>query len=304
MAVYDCCTFFNENDLFEIRLNQHWDFVDKFIVVEAGETHTGIKKPFNFDHERFKPYAEKIVYRTFDSFKETIKSHPEYYDPFNAQINDFKQEWINDNYQQSYVQSALKELGAQDSDIILVQPVDEIIRKEAFYQALEVFKDPSTYTVTDPQGGRLTVKDMRPMFAFQLDLYVFKFNWLARRNNFDGQITEYCNYKKVIPLTARFVGLHTHPPIPNGGWHFSYADSGVGEKVLYKMRSFAHATDPGRGINGKTKMQSSDEDEAIQILVNEFHPQVVPMTAETHPEYVLNNLEKYKDYILPLDSDI
>jgi hypothetical protein len=44
--------FFNENDIFEIRLNQHWDFVDKFIVVEAGETHTGLKKPYNFDHER------------------------------------------------------------------------------------------------------------------------------------------------------------------------------------------------------------------------------------------------------------
>jgi len=32
MAVYDCCLFFNENDIYEIRLNQHWDFVDKFIA--------------------------------------------------------------------------------------------------------------------------------------------------------------------------------------------------------------------------------------------------------------------------------
>ena len=39
MTRYDCCMFYNENDLFEIRLNQHWDFVDKFVVVEAGETH-------------------------------------------------------------------------------------------------------------------------------------------------------------------------------------------------------------------------------------------------------------------------
>ena len=59
--IYDCTMFFNENDLFEIRLNQHWDFVDKFIVVEAGETHTGNKKPYYFDHERFASYMGKLV---------------------------------------------------------------------------------------------------------------------------------------------------------------------------------------------------------------------------------------------------
>ena len=63
MTVYDCTMFFNENDLFEIRLATHNEFVDKFIVVEAGETHTGHKKPFNFDHERFKPWADKFEIR-------------------------------------------------------------------------------------------------------------------------------------------------------------------------------------------------------------------------------------------------
>ena len=68
MAVYDCCSFLNENDIYELRINQHWDFVDKFIVLEAGETHTGLKKPFNFDQKRFEKYSEKLIYRTFDSF--------------------------------------------------------------------------------------------------------------------------------------------------------------------------------------------------------------------------------------------
>ena len=72
MAVYDCFPFFNENDLLEIRINQHWDFVDKFIITEAGETHTGKPKPFNFDHERFEQYKSKVIYRTFDSFETEI----------------------------------------------------------------------------------------------------------------------------------------------------------------------------------------------------------------------------------------
>ena len=35
MAVYDCSPFFNENDIYEVHLKEHWDFVDKFISVEA-----------------------------------------------------------------------------------------------------------------------------------------------------------------------------------------------------------------------------------------------------------------------------
>ena len=39
--IYDCFTFFNELDLLEIRLNVLKDVVDNFVLVEAGETHTG-----------------------------------------------------------------------------------------------------------------------------------------------------------------------------------------------------------------------------------------------------------------------
>ena len=80
MTVYDCTLFWNENDLYELRLNQHWSFVDKFIVVEAGETHTGNKKSFNFDHKRFEKYKSKIIYATFDSFQEEILKHSELLD--------------------------------------------------------------------------------------------------------------------------------------------------------------------------------------------------------------------------------
>ena len=76
MTVYSCCMFLNENDLFEIRLNEQWDYVDKFIVIEAGETHTGLKKPLQFDHARFEKYASKIVYHTFASFDEEMPKYP------------------------------------------------------------------------------------------------------------------------------------------------------------------------------------------------------------------------------------
>ena len=36
--IFDCFTFFNENDLLELRLNYLNDVVDKFIIVEANKT--------------------------------------------------------------------------------------------------------------------------------------------------------------------------------------------------------------------------------------------------------------------------
>ena len=296
MAVYDCSMFFNENDIYEIRLNQHWDFVDKFVVVEAGETHTGAKKPLNFDHERFKPYADKIVYRSFDSFEDAIREFPEYYDERDAHIHDYGADWIRDNYQGNYIFKVLKEIGAKDDDIILHTPPDEMIKKSAMMEALERFKDPSTYTVTDA-SGRISVEDSRPIFYFMLRMYVYKFNLLAFESIEQGSISEFGNHRKIFPSLARACNLKTHPAIENAGWHFSYADNTDGERVLQKMHSWAHARDPGRGVNGARRIDSATANDALTILQNEFAPKLSDISLDTHPEYVVNNIDKFQNYI-------
>ena len=297
MTVYDCCPFFNENDIFEIRLNQHWDFVDKFIVVEAGETHTGLKKPLNFDHERFKPYADKIIYRSFDSFEETIKQFPEYYDELNAKLLDYKPEWIRDSYQANYIFKVLKDIGAQDSDLVLLSPPDEIVKKSAFEQAAKIFSETDQVFDVIDRSGRVSITGTRPIVHFCMKMYIYKFNLLSVDNVPQPMLTEFGNHKKIFPNLARNVGIHTHPHIDYAGWHFSYADNTDGEKVLTKMKSWPHATDPGKGLNGGRRMDITTPIEAIQILVNEFNLRIESIGPDTHPEYILNNLEKFKDYI-------
>ena len=44
MKVYDCIIFNGENRILEIRLNELNNFVDFFVIIEFGETFTGIKK--------------------------------------------------------------------------------------------------------------------------------------------------------------------------------------------------------------------------------------------------------------------
>ena len=42
--VYDCFLFWKEFDVLEIRLNELFSIVDKFIIIESAYTHSGLKK--------------------------------------------------------------------------------------------------------------------------------------------------------------------------------------------------------------------------------------------------------------------
>ena len=52
--IYDCFTFFNEFDLLEIRLNELDSVVDKFVLVEATKTFSGLDKPLYFNENKNK----------------------------------------------------------------------------------------------------------------------------------------------------------------------------------------------------------------------------------------------------------
>lgn len=289
MTVYDCCMFLNENDLFEIRLNTHWNFVDKFVVIEAGETHTGDPKPFNFDHERFKKYSEKLIYVKFDNFQDEI-------DKYSTLLLDAvairdrgptmtTDDWIRNNFQANYLYKVLMDLGAKDDDIVYISCLDELIHEQAFNESKKIFDQ------------NLSFDGYRPTFGFHFNLYVYKFNLLHKhwRDHVAGMITQFGNFKIVLPSTMRERGMATHPSIPNAGYHFTFLDDTNGEKVLAKQRSWAHSRDvyPGR----KVKYDHITLEEAMQRLWEDYPHTIVPITAETHPKYIVDNLDKFQQYI-------
>ena len=288
MAVFDCCSFLNENDLYEIRLNQHWEFVDKFIVIEVGETHTGLKKSLNFDHERFKPYSSKLVYVTFDNFAEEIAKHPELIDSVTqnaANPGQHSDDWIRCYFQDNYLFKILSDLGANDNDVVYVSCLDEIIKKEAFYQGLERFNTSELFN------------GLRPTFYFQLYLYAYKFNLLHKgwESHYAGLMTEFGNFKKMLPASIRHQGIRTHSNIQDGGWHFTTLDDTDGEKVLNKYRSWAHSRDqyPGQ----ETKFNYTNKEQALNRFFQDYPVTLVDIKEGTHPSYIVNNLEKFQNFI-------
>jgi hypothetical protein len=290
MTVFDFCSFLNENDLYEIRLNQHWDFVDKFIVVEVGETHTGLNKELKFDHKRFEPYASKLHYVTFDNFQDEINQYPELLDDTATANRGAAQEsddWTRCYFQDNYLVKILNDLGATDDDIVYASCLDEIIKKEAFEKCMESFNNK-------------TIKyqhDLRPIFFFHLYLYAYKFNLLHKHwtDHYAAIMTEVGNFKKILPASIRHHSIMTHKQIPDAGWHFTFLDPTEGELVLEKQRSWAHSKD--KYIGKKTKFDHTTTEEALERFFHDYPVTKVSITDQTHPKYIVDNIDKFKNLI-------
>ena len=320
MAVYDCFPFFNENDLLEIRINQHWDFVDKFIITEAGETHTGKPKPFNFDHERFEQYKSKVIYRTFDNFDTEIAENKTLLDSHSImdrkKVGQVTEDWIRDHFQGNYPLKILDEISANEDDIIYISALDEMLNHDAFQQGIDRFKDkeilypiyyqeewngPENTPISRPisiSSWSGTMQSLRPSFGFVLDIYNYKFNLLCTTNTnvSVGQMTEFSTFDHVHPSTMRSLGLGTHPSIANAGWHFAFMDGTDGNQVLAKLQSWAHSQDYDPETK-KPNWGATNVDEALKRLFYNSKISKVDMTTESHPPYLMKNLDRYRNYL-------
>ena len=289
--VYDCCMFLNENDLYEIRINQHWDFVDYFIVLEAGQTHTGVPKPFKFDQKRFEKYSSKLKYFQIDNLDEEMLKFPRLVD--NNLINSkfgptfHKPDWLRDQFQADYMAKILFDLGATNEDITYFSCLDELLKKEAFEECVKI--------IDQKQVTNLNGVNFSPIFGFDMYLYAYKINLLHVRHHVVGMLTEIGNFKKMSPARIRHLGLMTHPPIQDGGWHFTFLDPTDGELVLEKQRSWAHSKDFYQGK--KTKFDHTTKEEAVARFFEDYHPTLVEIKEGTHPPYLLENLDKYQNLI-------
>jgi beta-1,4-mannosyl-glycoprotein beta-1,4-N-acetylglucosaminyltransferase len=295
--------FFNENDIFEIKLNEQWNFVDKFILVEAGETHTGNKKSFNFDHKRFEPYKEKIVYVNFDSFTEEMPKYPWLLDEF-ARVhynrpNQTPQDWQRDHFQANYIIKVLMDLGAKDDDLILITCLDEIVSESAFYTAKEIFNDKnSLFDAVCGWDNRVVYNNIRPYVFFEMYSYFYKINILKNKARCGAALTELGLLKKIFPTTLRQSNVSTHEDVRDGGWHYTYMDDTDGDLVLRKCQSWGHSndlTDTGKKISEFSK------EEAMEWLFRVFDISIpkslVSVTQPNHPKYLVDNLDRFQKYI-------
>ena len=256
--IYDCCCFFNENELLELRLNTLNKVVDKFVIIESNKTHAGNHKPQNFDIERFSKFKDKIIY-TF------IENMPP-----------FRNSWQYENYQRDYILEILKNENVSPDDIIIVSDLDEI----ASVEAIELYKQ-------NPNG---IVALSQRFYNGYLNLFnETETPWLKAR------ILSYKDFnttQTLSPTDVRFARVSY--TIPNGGWHFSYM--GGADCIIKKLREFAHQEFNNDYYINKERIEECLKNNT-DILARKHSYKKVELD-ESFPKYLLENQDKYKEMIL------
>ena len=212
--VYDCFQFFNELDMLKIRLNVMSPIVDKFVISEATETFSGLKKPLYYEEnkEMFAEFADKIIHVVVDDTPEGY-THD------------------RDTFQKNAVTRGLKD--CTDEDIIIFSDLDEIPNPEKIKEILKDFQEDKIYHFA------------QRLFYCYLNMEEVSGNLLSYAGEFEGVErkkwigSKMCSYKllreqNLMLGELRFperkeIGIR----VEDGGWHFGYM-GGHGEKDIKK----------------------------------------------------------------------
>jgi len=203
VKVYDCFLFFNELDILEIRLNELYDVVDYFVIVENSLTHSGKQKPLYYveNQKRFAKFQDKIIHI------------------IGPKIEKAKDAWVRENAQRNDILLGLNE--AKDNDVVLITDVDEIIKREK----VQEIKD-------------FVAKGKEPM---RLGLKMYRY--FINRRDMEVNIWRLAvagSYKTVKELKPQFLrtDLKSEFTVDDAGWHFT--SLGWMKNYVYKLESWAH----------------------------------------------------------------
>jgi beta-1,4-mannosyl-glycoprotein beta-1,4-N-acetylglucosaminyltransferase len=209
VKIYDCFLFFNEFDILEIRLNELYDEVDYFVLVENPLTFSGNEKPLYFEEnkKRFSKFSDKIIH--------IISQKVDTHNP-----------WIRERCQRDDILLGLK--GAKNEDVIIISDVDEIIKKEKIKEIKKMVS----------QGNE-------PM---RLSMKLYRYFLNRRDIDIDGSgrgidmwaLAVAGSYKTVKEYSPEWLRVHfsTSFNLNDVGWHFT--SLGWSSANAYKLESWSH----------------------------------------------------------------
>ena len=263
----DCITFFDNNYIFDFRYNVIKNYVDKFIICESLFDHKNNPKKVNFDLEKKYKDNSQVIHLILKK-------------PFPKKTNP----WQNQAIQREYI---LENLDFTDEDdLIFFSDPDEIPNPNLL----------SNFVLTKKYG------------IFLQKIYNYKFNLF---NSFETpwEGTKVCKKKnlksidfmrekiKTKNLKYKFYRLDKEKSIEifdNGGWHFTNLMQP--ELISKKLKTFAHSEFSGDQFSSIEIIKKKIEEKVD--LFNRGHKYSYVKLDDTFPKYLINNLEKYKDFIL------
>ena len=264
--IIDCITFFDNNFMFELRYNVLFEKVDYFIVCESKFDHKGERKGKKFV---WKDYYDK---KKIKYFLNEI--------PFPKNTNRWENQAIQREYLLSYIDFA------KEDDYIFFSDPDEIIKPEL----LDNFLLKKKYGIF-----------LQKFFNYKFNLFnPYETPWEGTRVCKKKNIKSFDFMRQKVKsknLKYKFYRIDKEKNIElfnNAGWHFN--NIMTSKEISLKLKTFAHSEFSGEeysSIKVIEKKIKNNED-----LFNRGHKYEIVRLDENFPKYILNNLEKYREFIL------
>ena len=270
--IYDCFLFFNELDLLEIRLEEHNDFVDKFVLVECTETFSKKSKPLFFkeNEERYSKFLDKIIHVVVDDTPE-FPSRQGRMGTFHSRHD---VEW----YQRDCIARGLS--NCKPDDIVIISDVDEIIKRDSFIAIKDHFSSSSEFLAVNHR------------------FFYYYLNGLCVQN---GEETPWwgataCKYSSFPGAeNMRKKKSQTNYKIMSGGWHFSYL--GGPDAIAQKIESIAHAEWDNDHYKSRDRIKDRIS-KGIDIFDRADKPKQVYIDIDaSFPEFVIRNSKRFSHLI-------
>lgn len=288
--IYDCFTFFNELELLELRLHELAGVVDKFVLVEATQTHTNQPKPLHYQENRarFSAFHGQIIHVVVDDL-------PVSDDP-----------WIPENFQRNCIARGLT--GCRPDDFVLVSDLDEIPRARAVEKMRReipfnenrlagavhaLLNSRPVKSVFHRRGFRRRLRLNHPfVWKFEQAFYCYFLNCrsLSPASSFGTRMLRFRDFSCAEEL--RHSGYKI---VRDGGWHFSWM-GGV-RRIQEKLAAYSH-----QERNRPEIMAAGNIEQSLQgghgFFNSEHRLKPVPLD-DSFPRYLLEHPEKYAHWIKP-----
>ena len=282
--VYDCFQFFNELDILKIRLHVLNDVVDKFVISEATETFSGLKKPLYYEEnkEMFKEFEDKIIHIIVDDTPEG-DTH------------------VRDTFQKNAVTRGLKD--CTDEDIIIFSDLDEIPNPEKIKEILQDFRKDKIYHFA------------QRMFYCYLNMEEVSGKLLSYAGEFEGVErkkwigTKMCSYQLLREQNLKLgelrfperkqIGIR----VEDGGWHFGYmgghGEKDISKRVQEKVVSAAHQEYNSKRVLSQVTDQIKDGKDIFGRDAKFVRCEI----DESYPSYIREHQEELGFLIMPKENN-
>ena len=269
--IYDCFTFYNELDLLEFRLQELYDHVDHFVIVEANRTFQNNTKPMYFreNQARFTQYMDKIIHVQVEDMPENTDA------------------WGRERHQRDAIAKGI--MGADANDIVIVSDLDEIIRPDTV--------------------DKMRNDTDNSIWGLRMPLFYFKFNYMLTTTDSTyttwamacrkGLLTSAEDLRRNRFTLNSFALDYNHNGVrmmEHAGWQFSYL--GDTEFARSKIQSFSHVDTNRPEVLGTLDIEHSikNGNGLAPSVIEKF----VAVQVDTYmPLTLQNNLEKYNKYVVP-----